>query len=84
GLARGPIRDALTLMDENLMVIAQTSGPDPRGPDRSTPNDSWKPGSRFGHQGTHRYHGVMKYITMLGWVAVVLLLLSTALNYLGV
>jgi len=26
----------------------------------------------------------MKYITMLGWVAVVLLLLSTALNYLGV
>jgi hypothetical protein len=32
GLARGPIRDALTLMDENLMVIAQTSGPDPRGP----------------------------------------------------
>jgi len=26
----------------------------------------------------------MKYITRLGWIAVVLLLLSTALNYLGV
>jgi hypothetical protein len=38
----------------------------------------------FGRQGIRRYHGVMKYITMLGWIAVVLLLLSTALNYLGV
>ena len=27
---------------------------------------------------------LMKYITKLGWIAVVLLLLSTALNYLGV
>ena len=33
GLARGPIRDALTLMDENLMVLAHTSGPDPRDAD---------------------------------------------------
>jgi hypothetical protein len=33
GLARGPIRDALTLMDENLMVVAHTSGPDPRDAD---------------------------------------------------
>ena len=33
GLARGPIRDALTLVDENLLVLAHTSGPDPRDAD---------------------------------------------------
>lgn len=46
----------------------------------ATPPDPW----RVHLPATALSLSLMKYITKLGWIAVVLLLLSTALNYLGV